>query len=257
MVLPVGEETDAVATEEDLVEVMFELRDGEVFVDGLGDLEGGLDVEGDAGGDAEGSEIDDGAEKLFAVFGAREAADAAVGGDELDGGDGGGEVAVVAAGAVGGGGAGSDDGDVGERGEIVDGEAAGVNVGRQLAVGYAGADGDGSGFRVESYLVELLERDLIFGAVGDAVERVAGAKGTEFGAVFDDLLDLFNGCGLVEIIGAEGVVSGPVGARRGRLRLGVDVTGEQGAGDERAGGFEELSFVHVWNLDSVELICAY
>ncbi len=63
VVLPVGEEADAVAAEEDLVEVVFELRDGEVFVDGLGDLEGGLDVEGDFGDDAEGSEIDDGAEE--------------------------------------------------------------------------------------------------------------------------------------------------------------------------------------------------
>ena len=60
MVLPVGEEADAVTAEEDLVEVVLELGDGEVFVDGLGDLKSGLDVEGDAGDDAEGSEIDGG-----------------------------------------------------------------------------------------------------------------------------------------------------------------------------------------------------
>ncbi len=98
---------------------------------------------------------------------------------------------------------------------------------------------------VEVYLVELLEGDLVFGAVGDAVEGVARAEGSEFGAAFDDLLDLFDGCGLVEIVGVKGVVSGPVGSGRGGLRLGVDVAGEQGAGDERAGGLEELSFVHV------------
>ena len=68
------------------------------------------------------------------------------------GGDGGGEVAVVAAGAVGGGGAGSDDGDVGQRGEVVEGVAAGVDVGRELAVGDAGSDGDGAGFWVEVHL---------------------------------------------------------------------------------------------------------
>ena len=114
VVLPVGEEADAVAAEEDFVEVVFELRDGKVFVDGLGYLEGGLDVEGDTGNDAEGSEIDGGGEEVVAVVGAGEMVDGTVGGDELDRGDGGGEVAVVAAGAVGGGGAGSDDGDVWE-----------------------------------------------------------------------------------------------------------------------------------------------
>ena len=87
--------------------------------------------------------------KLVAIFGAGEGVEGAVGGDEFDGGDGGGEVVVVAAGAVGGGGAGSDDGDVGERGEVVDGEAAGVDEGGELAVADAGSDGDGAGFGVE------------------------------------------------------------------------------------------------------------
>ena len=181
VVLPVGEEADAVAAEEDLVEMFFELRHGEVFVDGLRDLEGGLDVEGDAGDDAEGSEMDDGAEELVAVFGAGEGVELAVGGDDLDGGDGGGEVAVVDAGAVGSGGGGSDDGDVGERGEVVDGVAAGVDVGGELAVGDAGADGDGAGLGVEVDGVELLEGDLRGGAVGDGVEGVGFAEGAEVG----------------------------------------------------------------------------
>ena len=34
MVLPVGEEADAVAAEEDLVEVVLEVVEGEIFVDG-------------------------------------------------------------------------------------------------------------------------------------------------------------------------------------------------------------------------------
>ena len=47
----------------------------------------------------------------------------------------------------------------------------------------------------------------------------------------------------------EAVVSGPVGAGRGGLWVGMDVAGDQGPGDEGAGGFEELSFVHVLSLD--------
>ena len=112
MVLPVGEEADAVAAEEDLVEVVLEMVEGEVFVDELRDLEGGLDVEGNGGEDAEGAEVDYGSGEDVGVLRAGDGVDRAVVGDDLHGGDGGGEVAVVAAGAVGGGGAGSDDGDV-------------------------------------------------------------------------------------------------------------------------------------------------
>ena len=144
MVLPVGEEADAVAAEEDLVEVVLEVIEGEIFVDGLRDLKGGLDVERDGGDDAEGSEMDDRAGEGVGVFRAGDGVEAAVGGDDLHGGDGGGEVAVVAAGAVGSGGAGSDDGDVRERGQVVERVAAGVDVGSELAVGDAGSDGDGS-----------------------------------------------------------------------------------------------------------------
>ena len=49
VVLPVGEEADAVAAGEDGVEVVLELVHGQVFVDDLPHLEGGLDVEGDLG----------------------------------------------------------------------------------------------------------------------------------------------------------------------------------------------------------------
>jgi len=52
VILPVGEEADAVAAEEDLVEVFFEMRHGEVFIDGLSDLEGGDEVERGFGDDA-------------------------------------------------------------------------------------------------------------------------------------------------------------------------------------------------------------
>ena len=66
----------------------------------------------------------------------------------------------------------------------------------------------------------MFEGDLAFGAVGDAVEGVAGAEGSEFGAGFDELLDIFDRTGLVEIVGVEGIVSGPVGAGSGGLLLG-------------------------------------
>ncbi len=59
VVLPVGEEADAVAAEEDIVEVLFKLGDGEVLVDGLGDLKCGDEVEGGLGDDADVAERDD------------------------------------------------------------------------------------------------------------------------------------------------------------------------------------------------------
>jgi hypothetical protein len=49
---------------------------------------------------------------------------------------------------------------------------------------------------------------------------VAGSEGSEFGGGFDDVLDFFDGAGLVEIVGVEGVVSGPVGAGSWGLLLG-------------------------------------
>ncbi len=119
--------------------------------------------------------------------------------------------------AVGGSGAGSDDGDMRERGEVVDGEAAGVDDGGEVAVGDACADGDGVGFVIDVDGVELFEGDLVGGAVGDAVEGVATAEGAELGAGGDEVLDFGGGFGLVEVLGVEGVVAGPVGAGGGGL----------------------------------------
>lgn len=215
VILPVGEEAYAVAAEVDLFEVMFELGEGEVFVDDLRDLEGGLEVEGGLGDDAEAAEVDDLAEELISILGAGEGVECAVSSDEFESGDDGGEVAVVAAGAVGGGGAGSDDGDVRERGEVGDGEPTGVDDGSELAVGDAGADGRGAGFGVDVDGVELLEGDLGVGAVGDGVEGVAAAEGAQLVAGFDDVLDLVDGFGLVEGVGVEGEIAGPVSSRGG------------------------------------------
>ena len=59
VVLPVGEEADAVTAEKDFVEMLFELRHGEVLIDGLGDLEGWDEIDGGFGDDADVAEGDD------------------------------------------------------------------------------------------------------------------------------------------------------------------------------------------------------
>ena len=82
--------------------------------------------------------------------------------------------------------------------------------------------------------------------------RSAAAEGSELVAAFDDVLDLFCGFGLVEGVGVEGEVAGPVrswcalvGGLFGRLFGGGDEAGEHGSGEDGAGAFEELSFIHV------------
>ena len=243
MVLPVGEEAEAVAGAEDVVEVVLELGEGKILVDDLAHLEGRLDVEGDGGDDTERAEVDDGAEEVVAVLLARDVDDVSVGGDDFKRCDLGGEVSVAWAGAVRRGGDGSGDGDVRERREVVEGVTLLVEPGRELAVGDASADGDGAGSLVDRHGGEGFERNLILGAVGDAVEGVAGAEGAEFGAGFDDLLDLSGGGGGVEIVGVEDVVAGPVGAR-GCSGFAEGDAGDHAAGDECSGGLQEISLVH-------------
>ena len=187
VVLPVGEEADAVCGGEDLDEVLAEDVEGEVFVDDLADLVGGLDAEAKAGDEAECAEVDDGAEEGVLVGweagvtgeGVELAGVRAGGGDDLDGGDGGGEIAIPDARPVGGGGGAAGDGDVRQRGEIVEGKALGVEPRGEVAVGDAGADGDGGGGAVEGDGSEVREGDLVAVGVGDAVEGVAGAEAFE------------------------------------------------------------------------------
>ena len=72
---------------------------------------------------------------------------------------------------------GSGDGNVGKRGEIVEGEAFGVEERGELAVGDAGVDGDGASLGVErDDFVERLQGEESVFAVGDVVEAVAGAE---------------------------------------------------------------------------------
>jgi hypothetical protein len=118
-----------------------------------------LDVEGDAGDDAQGApKVTAAARKRSPSLARENCRSWSVGGDHLHGGDGGGEVAVVDAGAGGGGGTGSGDGDLGERGEVVEGEALALEVGGEFGVGDAASDGDGAGLSVDVHRGEVLER---------------------------------------------------------------------------------------------------
>ena len=160
LVLPIGEQADAVGAGFDGVEVVFHRARRRDFRRRIGASEGGLDVEGDFGDYAERAEADDCALERVGVLLAGQFDDVAGGSDEFQGGDGGGEVAVFFAGAVGGGGAGSGDGDVRQRGEIVEREAFGVEKRGELAVGDAGIDGDGAGLGIErDDFVERLQRE--------------------------------------------------------------------------------------------------
>ena len=64
MILPVGENADAVAAREDIVQVMFKLREREVFIHHLSHLKGRLHIERDLGDNTEGSKSDDGAKEI-------------------------------------------------------------------------------------------------------------------------------------------------------------------------------------------------
>ena len=51
-----------------------------------------------------------------------------------------------------------------------------VKIRSQLAIGYPSSDGHRTRLPVQSHLVEMGQRDLVFGAVGDPIEGVAGAQ---------------------------------------------------------------------------------
>src|SRR5438128_3465292 len=58
---PVVEKADAVGCRENFAEVLFKRTKGQILEDGLGNLIGRLNIEGDAGDDAEGAEAGNGA----------------------------------------------------------------------------------------------------------------------------------------------------------------------------------------------------
>jgi hypothetical protein len=95
VMLPVGEQADAVAARKNLVEMIFEMRQGEMLIHRLRYLEGGLKIERDAGDDTERAQIDNDTREAVGVFLAGERNCLAIGGDEFERGDSGSQVAVV------------------------------------------------------------------------------------------------------------------------------------------------------------------
>jgi len=138
---------------------------------------------------------------------------------------------------------GSGDGDVREGGEVVEGEAARINDGGEVAIANSGADGDGFGGNVEVDGVEGVEGDLILGAVGDCVEGMTRAERAEVTTLADGGLDLFSGVRLQEVRSGVGVVAGPVRAGRG-LCLSGKHPRQDTAGESCARGFEKFALIH-------------
>jgi len=210
VVLPVGEEADAVSGAEDPVEIAFQFGKREVLVDGLSDLERRLEVQGDAGDDSDGAEADDCGGELVSISVAGQMEDVTGGGDDFEGANGSGKVAVVQAGAMGCGGDRTGDGDMRERCEIVKGVALSVDDGGELAVADSGADHDGAGMFVNLDRIEIGKGDLVLVAVGDAVEGVARAEGADLCTLFCAFADFVKVSGSVDVIGAVVDVAGPV-----------------------------------------------
>src|SRR5882724_3185654 len=121
LVLPVGEEPDAVGSGKNLVEVVFERVEGKIFVDGLGDLISRLDIERHFGDDTKCAEADHSAGENIGVGFSGEFHDVAGGADDFERGDNGRKIPVFYAGAVRAGGDSASDRYVRQRGEIVQG----------------------------------------------------------------------------------------------------------------------------------------
>ena len=63
-----------------------------------------------------------------------------------------------------------------------------LQIGGQLAVGDTPTHGDRAGLAMENNLVQMGQRNLILGAVGDSVKGVASAQRPQFAAALHDLL---------------------------------------------------------------------
>src|ERR1019366_5148466 len=128
LLLPVGEQTDAVGARLDVIEVVLHLSERQVLVHVLPHRIGGLDIERDPGDHAESAKPDHGSLEDLAVGFTRQFHHVACRRDDFNAGDGGGEVAVLLARAVRGGAARSGDGDVGERSQVVQRKTLAVEV---------------------------------------------------------------------------------------------------------------------------------
>src|SRR5689334_6362983 len=102
--------------------MIFQRTEWKIFVNGLGDLVGRLDIQRDFGDDAECTEAYDGAGENVGILFAGECHDVAGCVDKFERGDSAGKVAVVYAGAVRAGGDSTGNRNMRKRSEIVQGE---------------------------------------------------------------------------------------------------------------------------------------
>ncbi len=79
MILPISKDAYAITARKNIVEVMFELREGEIFIDHLGHLEGWLHLERDLCDHTQRAQSDYSAWKFVAQFFAGEGQDISTG----------------------------------------------------------------------------------------------------------------------------------------------------------------------------------
>jgi hypothetical protein len=77
----------------------------------------------------------------------------------------------------------------------------------QLAVGDAPAYSDGAGPAVQGNLVQMGQRNLIFGAVGNPVKGMASTQRPQFTAALHHLLHFLQRLRLVQVVGTVSVIS--------------------------------------------------
>src|SRR5271170_1731582 len=121
--------------------------------------------------------------------------------------------------------------DMRQRGKVMDGKPAAVDVRSKLAISDAGADSNCLGRSVQLDLVERLQRYLLYFTVGNAIEGVTCPQRLEMRDTAHAVPNIFDGLSNVEILSTEGVISSPIGAgvpsRLGRTELGEQSAGKQ------------------------------
>ena len=102
--------------------------------------------------------------------------------------------------------------------------ALAVQILAELAIFDPGLDSHRVALAIQGqHLIEMLQRDLILGGVGDAIERMAAAKRPQLAAADHQLLKLLDRFGSVQSGGAVGVVAGPVASILQHLDLLVSL----------------------------------
>src|SRR5258706_1383371 len=194
LILPVGEETHAVGSGKNLVEVVFERVEGKILEDVLRSLKRRLDVERHFADDAKCAEADHSAGKNVGIGFARKCNDIAGGVDDFESDANGGRIPVFYAGAVGAGGDSASDGNVRQGGEIVQRETALFQHWCNRAVANARTERDGASRGIDRRgLYGEIRGEQLLGAVGNAIEAVAGAECFETGMLADEILHARDG----------------------------------------------------------------